>query len=420
MANISPFRGLRYNTKKIKNINKVFAPPYDVISEAERDKLYKQHSNNVIKLILGKQSKKDTVKNNRYTRAKADFFQWIDDEIMIFDEKPSIYVYTQDYTFEGVKKKRIGFVSCLRFDDKDEGCLPHEQTLAKPKKDRIQLMQSVEANLSPIFSFYIDNKNAIDTVLKPYTRKKALIDYTDKDNIRHKFWKVDDVKTISKVKTLMKGKRVFIADGHHRYEVSRSYYEQMRKKSKAGNHNQVMVYFTGFNEENLSVMPTHRLVKGVKNLDARMKDIEKYFTKTPCKNLNDMLAKQAKEKGFTLGMCFKGKFNVLTMKDNVLLNRLMRKSPSQWKKLDVAMLNKVVFEHIFKLNASQKEEKISYTRDAQFAATAVKKKLADVAFFPNPTKADQVKKIALAKYRMPQKSTYFYPKPITGLVIHKF
>ena len=420
MANITPFRGLRYNQKKVKDINNVFAPPYDVISEKEQQKLYKQHPNNVIKLILGKHSKKDDAKNNRYTRAKADFSQWIDEQIMVSDEKPSIYVYTQDYTFEGVKKKRIGFVACLRFDDKGEGCLPHEQTLAKPKKDRIKLMQAVEANLSPIFSFYIDNQNAIDEVLKPYTKKKAWVDYTDNDDIRHKFWQVDDAKTIKKVQSLMKTKRVFIADGHHRYEVSKSYYEQMSKKKKAGTYNQVMVYFTGFNEENLSVMPTHRLVKDIENIDARIKDMEKYFAKTNCGNLTDMLALQSREKGFTLGMCFKGKFFVLTMKDKVLLDRLMRKSPEQWRKLDVAMLNIVVFEHIFKLNAAQKEEKISYTRDPQFAAEAVKKKLVQVSFFPNPTKADQVKKIALAKYRMPQKSTYFYPKPITGLVIHKF
>ncbi len=417
MADILPFCGLRYNKKKIKDINKTFAPPYDVISAKEQNELYKQHEFNVIRLILGKTSAADNQKNNRYTRARKVFSKWTKDGVLVHDKKESIYLYTQDYSFEGVAKKRIGFFAKMQFSGK--GCLPHEHTLAKPKVDRVNLIRAVKANLSPIFSFYIDNKNQIDKLLLPYTKKKSVISYKDKEKITHRFWQIDDVATIEKIKKLMSKKETFIADGHHRYEVARSYYEESLKNGEAGSDG-VMVYFTGFNEQNLSVMPTHRMVKDILGLDKKIESLNKYFNITKVDDLAAMLKMQTKTSGFSLGMCYKNEFFVLKMKDKELLDKIMKKSPKQWRKLDVAMLNKVVFEHIFKLNEAQKEEKVSYTRDPLFAVESVKDKKVGIVFFPNTTKADQVKKIALSGNRMPQKSTYFYPKPITGLVINKF
>jgi uncharacterized protein (DUF1015 family) len=417
MADILPFCGLRYNKKKVKEINKTFAPPYDVISPKEQDQLYKQHPLNVIRLILGKISAADNQKNNRYTRAGNLFYKWIKDGILVQDEKQSIYLYTQDYTFEGVAKKRIGFIAKMQFTGK--GSLPHEHTLAKPKVDRVNLMRAVKANLSPIFSFYIDNKNEIDKLLMPFAKKKPIISFKDKDKITHRFWKIDDSLTIEKVKKLMSKKETFIADGHHRYEVAKSFYEESLKKGETGADG-VMVYFTGFNDQNLSVMPTHRMVQFLPELEKKIDLLNKYFNITKVNDLNAMLKMQSNISGFSLGMCYKNDFYVLKMKDKVLLDKIMRKSPEQWRKLDVAMLNKVVFEHIFKLNEAEKEEKITYTRDPLFAVESVKNKKVGVVFFPNTTKAEQVKKIALSGNRMPQKSTYFYPKPITGLVINKF
>ncbi|MBU1045390.1 MAG: DUF1015 domain-containing protein [Candidatus Omnitrophica bacterium] len=417
MADILPFNGLRYNKKKVKDINKTFAPPYDVISEQEQKDLYKKHEFNVIRLILGKITAADNQKNNRYTRAGKLFTKWIKDQVLIQDEKPSIYLYTQDYRFEGVAKKRIGFIAKMQFEGK--GCLPHEHTLAKPKVDRVNLIRAVRANLSPIFSFYIDNKNEIDKVLLPFAEKKAEISYKDSDKITHRFWKIDDAAAIEKVRKLMSKKETFIADGHHRYEVAKSFYEESLKKGETGADG-VMVYFTGFNEQNLSVMPTHRMVKDIPDLEKKKELLSNYFQITKVKDLKAMLKMQQDTSGFSLGMCYADDFHVLKMKDKKLLDKIMEKSPEQWRKLDVAMLNTVVFEHIFKLNETQKEEKVTYTRDPLEAVANVKNKKVGVVFFPNTTKAEQVKKIALSGNRMPQKSTYFYPKPITGLVINKF
>ena len=159
MAEIIPFCGLRYNQKVVKKINDIFAPPYDVISPKQQAELYKQHPLNVIRLILGKQYKNDDKRNNRYTRAGKLFEEWIEKGVLVKDAAPSIYIYTQDYTFEGKAKKRIGFFARLKFE-KDSVCLPHELTLAKPKQDRVQLMRQVHANLSPYFLF-ISIKKAI-------------------------------------------------------------------------------------------------------------------------------------------------------------------------------------------------------------------------------------------------------------------
>lgn len=420
MAEIIPFRGIRYNPKVVKKINDIFAPPYDVISVKQQVELYRKHQFNIIRLILGKQSKQDDTQNNRYTRAGKLFKKWMETGILVKDTSASIYIYTQNYSFEGKLKKRIGFFARLKFK-KDSICLPHELTLAKPKQDRVKLMRQVHANLSPIFSFFIDEKNDIEKILKPYTKKKPLINFKDKEKITHRFWQVDDNKTIDKVRELMKKKQTFIADGHHRYEVSKSYFQEMtKKKGSKGEFDSVMVYFTGFNDQNLSVMPTHRLVRDIAGIENKIKTLGEYFKVSIMADLKAMFSSQSKKKGFSLGMCFKNKFYVLEMKDAKLLSKLMRKTPVQWRRLDVAMLNTVVFKHIFKLNEKQKEEKISYTRDSLFAVECVKKKKALVAFFPNTTKAEQVTKIALSGSRMPQKSTYFYPKPVTGLVINKF
>jgi len=422
MANIFPFCGLRYNKQKVKSINKVFAPPYDVILEQEQNRLYAQHPHNIVRLILGKVSSRDNDKDNRYNRALGFLKKWIKDEILVFDPKPCIYIYAQDYIIEGAKKKRIGFIARIQLDGKGNRCLPHEHTLVKPKEDRLKLIRAVRSNLSPIFSFYLDNKDTISQTLKRYITKKAIIDFKDKENIRHRFWKVDDIKAIQKIRQLMKKKQVFIADGHHRYEVSLAYRDEMINKlhTRTGDFNYMMMYFTGFSEQNLSVLPTHRLVRQMPDLKAKIKKIEKYFKKVKLKNLDELLSAQKKTAGFSLGMYYKGAFYLLEIKNYALLNRLMRKSPLQWRKLDVAMLNKIVFEHIFELTEAEKEEKIGYIRDPKFALSCVKKGHFESAFFLKATKPQQVKKIALSRNRMPQKSTYFYPKPITGLVINKF
>ncbi len=422
MAKISAFRGLHYNQKKIKSLKKVFAPPYDVISAAEQKALYAEHPHNIIRLILGRMSASDTSKNNRYTRAASTLKKWMEEDILVFDKKPTLYLYAQEYDFQGKRKLRIGYFARVALEDNGQGALAHEHTLAKPKVDRLFLMRAVRANLSPVFSFFIDKNNGVEKAFREYLKKKPLVDFRDSDNIRHRFWKVDDPKTISHIKKAMNHKDLFIADGHHRYEVANQYFREMKKKGlKPGDGaNHVLMYLTAFNDANLSVMPTHRLVKQVPGLEGKIERLKEYFRVEEMADLKKLLRKQEKTRGFCLGMYYKKKFFLLTINDEKLLDRLMKKAPREWQRLDVAMLNEIVFSHIFKFSEKVKQEKVSYTRDIDFAVSSVDRKKVQVAFFPKVSPAEEVKKIALTGSRMPQKSTYFYPKPITGLVISKF
>lgn len=421
MAEIFPFYGLRYNAKKVKNLNKIFAPPYDIISEKEQKKLYRQHPFNVVRLILGNIYPKDSTKNNRYTRAANFLNRWIKNKILIQEAKPAIYIYVQDYRLDGTKKTRIGFIARIKLDDK-KGCLPHEHTLVKPKEDRLMLLRAVRANLSPIFSFYLDKKDQVEKILQPFTRKQPILNFIDKDKIRHKFWQFDDEKAIKKIRKLMQQKHIFIADGHHRYEVALTFRDEMRQKGKQEKNgfNYVMMYFTSFNEKNLSILPTHRILTEIDGLEDKIKILDQYFKKIVFKKMGELFLALRKNTGFSLGMYYQNKFYLLKIKNRTLQNRLMKKTPATWKNLEVALLNKIVLEHIFRLGEQEKEEKICYARDPKFAVKEVNKQAKRIAFFLNPTKPEQVKNVALSRNRMPQKSTYFYPKLITGLVINKF
>ncbi|MFH2145545.1 MAG: DUF1015 domain-containing protein [Candidatus Omnitrophota bacterium] len=420
MAKIFPFCGLRYNQDKVKNIDKVFSPPYDIISEQEQKAFYKQHPCNVVRLVLGKTSFKDNPRNNRYLRAAGFLNEWIKERTLIFDAKPCIYLYIQEYKVEGEKKRRLGFIARMRLDNKDR-CLPHEHTLVKPKEDRMLLMRSTAANLSPIFSFFLDAKKETKRILSPFFKSRPLLDIKDKDKVRHCFWKIEDEKTQGKIAKLMKSKQVFIADGHHRYEVALAYRDEMLALGgKSGKFNYIMIYFTPFSEDSLTVLPTHRMVKAVGTVADKIKRLERYFKIVPVKTLPGLLKLQNRQTVFSLGMFYKNKFWLLKIKNTRLLAYLMRKAPKHWRKLDVAVLNNIIFGHIFKFTAAQREDNVGYTRNPRFAAACVKRGEFAAAFFLNPTKAGQVKKIALSRKRMPQKSTYFYPKPLTGLVINKF
>lgn len=420
MAKIFPFCGLRYNPDKVKSIGKVFAPPYDIIPEPEQKALYKQHPSNVVRLILGKTFSGDNPRDNRYTRAAKFLNKWTEEKTLIFDAKPCIYLYVQEYKMEGENKRRLGFIARMRLDAKDR-CLPHEHTLVKPKEDRMELMRATGANLSPIFSFFLDVNGKAEKILSLYSKQKPLVDVQDKDKVRHCFWKIEDEKAQKKIMKLMRSKQIFIADGHHRYEVALAYQDEMLSQGKkSGNFNQIMIYFTPFSEENLTVLPTHRMVKAIEALVDKVKQLERYFKIIPVKNLSVLLELQKRQTVFSLGMFYKNKFRLLKIKNTGLLARLMRRAPKYWRKLDVAVLNNIIFGYIFRFTAAEREDNVGYTRDPQFAIDRVKRGEFAIAFFLNPTKAGQVKKIALSKKRMPQKSTYFYPKPLTGLVINKF
>ena len=444
MAKIIPFKGILYNKEKIRDMKDVVAPPYDVISPPEQEELYKRHENNVVRLILGKESDSDTPDNNRYTKAKDSFDSWQKDSILIKDAFPSIYVYSQEYHLgetEGFeKKRRLGFIALSKLENFGEGKIhPHENTLAKPKEDRLKLMQHCNANFSSIFGLFSDPSKRIDSVLKDYMRHSPLYDLVDDAGMRHTLWAIRDNKVIQIITGVMSDKQVFIADGHHRYETAINYRNEMREKlpNFTGEelYNYVMMYFTNTNSEGLSILPIHRLVSNLSNFDKKkiIKKAGEFFNIEKL-SLNESDEKTVKQKLFS-DMKERGKkehifgmylgndeYLLLTLKDEDVLDRLITNSrhPS-WKKLDVTILHTLLIEKVLGISEKNlaEQKNITYTISGDEAIKDVKAGKYQIALFLNPTKIEEVKDVAAAGEKMPQKSTFFYPKLITGLVMNK-
>ena len=427
MSEIKPFRGVVYDRDSIDgNFADVLAPPYDVISEEKRDELYDKNPYNVVKLILGKDLSGDNGADNKYIRAKHLLTEWTEKDVLVRDADENIYVYVQEYECEGKSYRRVGFISLMKIgEDGNDSLLPHEKTLAKPKEDRMRLIKAVETNLSPIFVLFYDEKKQIDTILSDKIKREEPFVDVFLDDVRHLFWKVSDKEAISKVSALIKDEKTFVADGHHRYEVAKQYRDYRREnKINIGNTDYVMVYFTNMAEEKgITVFATHRVIK--KMPDIKMEDLisklSEQFNISVYDNLTDIT--EGLEKYFTksnvFGLFFGGKYLFMEVKDrDKIFDLIEGDRKKEWKELDVSMLHAAVFDKI--LSVKSDEGNITYVRDAEKGVDLVLDGTHDAVFIMNPTKVGQLKAVAEHGEMMPQKSTYFYPKLITGLVINKF
>jgi uncharacterized protein (DUF1015 family) len=427
LPQIKPFRGVVYNTKKIRNLASVVAPPYDVISKKQQESLYRANPYNIVRLELGKIKSSDDQADNRYTRAKRFFESWLADGTMIRDGKEAFYIYSQQYKQSGKTIERFGFMGLMGLDpNENKKVLPHENTLAAPKVDRLDLMRSVRANLSPIYVLYDDAGDKIARILKNACRRtKPFMDIYF-EGIRSRTWRLDDPKAIGNIERLILKKDVFIADGHHRYEVARMYSEELDRKGVPDavkeSSRSLMVYFVASDEKMLTVLPAHRLPRDIGRLtkDEIMKRLEPYFHIREVAGLKAVMATIArlKEK-HAFGMyAGGGKFAVLVLKDVKESDSVMKDKPKDWKRLDVAILHRFIFQHL--LGIKDSDENIEFVKSPEETAKLVDKGAFKVAFFLNPTEVEQVKRIAKLGEKMPRKATYFYPKPISGVVINKF
>jgi len=411
MVEIIPFKGIRYGTG---DVAKVVVPPYDVISDEEKDEYYSAHENNIIRLILGKEFPGDDSKNNRYTRASEYLEIWIKSGILKQDREPSIYVHEQEYCHREEKKNLSGFIALVRIEE--GAILPHEETLSKPIADRLKLMRATNANLCPIYALYSDENKTLEPALEVKQKPAADVKF---DDIRHKVWKVSDAAVIKKVKKEMKNKKLFIADGHHRYKTALAFRNEMRRKKSGGMHDYVMMFLVNMDSGGITILPAHRVVR-MSNASKLENKIRRYFDSAVLKfgrknkntKIKEMLEEMERQEGKHIFGMYSGgnEFRLLTLKDEKILDKNIKGKSREWKRLDVAIL------HTLLVNL---EEKIEYVINEKKAIRLIDEGMYNVAFFLNPTKVEQVKKIALANERMPGKATYFYPKLLTGLVLNK-
>jgi len=410
MAEITPLKGTLYNPEKTKDLSNVMAPPYDVISPEEQGNLYDSSPNNIIRILLGKDSPGDNEKENKYTRASKFLKDWQKEEVLKRDEEESFYVYLQEFEVDGQNKKRLGFIGLLKledFDTKKTSVYPHENTLSAPKEDRTRLINSIEANIGPVFAIFADEDKSINNILFRATESQPLIDILDRDGIKNKLWRVSDRDTVEKIIRSMKDKKVFIADGHHRYEVGLAY-GKLKKDPKFG---YILTYFTDIYDDGIVVLPVHRLIKGVSSeglsvLEKDLKgkfDIETVDSKTAAREF--LSGAMPSEKRFVA--YYSRKFVGLKLK---AINAL-----------DVSVLHDLIVEPL-KDRIEQERGKISidFTKDMDYAIREVDSGKFSLAIMLNPTKITEIRDMALSGKRMPQKSTYFYPKVLTGLVLNIF
>jgi len=440
MADIIPFRGIYYNTQKINDLKDVTTPPYDVISEQEQRYFHERHPNNIIRLILGRQTDSDTDTYNVHTRAADYFLTWLAEDILIQDKSPSFYFTSLDFEIENKAATRYGLIALVGLEAFEKGIvLPHEKTFSRIKSERLGLMKHCHGNFSPIFSLYSDGDNAIMKSLKAsIVNKTPDMAFADTQHQKHTLWKITDPEVHRNVTEAMKGKRLFIADGHHRYETALNYRAWLAANNPdfSADHpaNCVMMYLSSMDDPGLVILPAHRLVSGVDDLTVAdfLNKAADYFDidAFPRKNKEDgkvppefVSALQSNAEKNCIGLFMKNspEFHLMTLKPGIMNRLFDDEIPEALQELDVTVLTRIILMEILGFDQAglDNEKRITYTSSANDAIETVISGRCDVAFLLNPTKIEQVQDIAARGLIMPRKSTYFYPKVITGQVINK-
>jgi uncharacterized protein (DUF1015 family) len=425
LTQIKPFRGIRYNDRLLKNASLLITPPYDVISAEEQEYYYDQNPKNVIRLILGKEFPQDTKKNNRYTRAREFISLWFGEGTLCQEDTDSIYGYTQTFpTPDGTIVTRRGFIALMTLEDwNTRGVFPHEKTFKKPKSDRLNLMRATQSNLCPIFSFFSDPARAISPFLDTLMSARRLFQFTDDDGIEHLLARSDDQQLIQSLVQEMSDKKIYIADGHHRYETALAFRDELEKKGVAQDaHRSVMMYCTPVEDGGIFTLPSHRIISLQHPIDVLsfLNDLSPYAEVDARPAGGDELVSAISaltEKGKGNFFFYPGGDTgyLISIKDFDKINSFFPKSmPDVVRRLDVSILQNVIIEGILGI----REPEMSYSKDifkVREQVTGGEK----IAFFINPTTTDEVIRVSGTGIRLPHKSTYFYPKIPSGLVFHK-
>ena len=428
MIEVIPFHGLLYDTATHPLIE-VTAPPYDVIPPALQESLYQKNPHNIVRLILGKEFSTDSEMDNRYIRASKTFRQWQEEGVLVRDSQPGFYLYSQEYEFEGGKFCRTGFFARVKTEAFSKGnILPHEFTLAKAKTDRTHLLNACQANFSPIFGLYSDPEGNIDSLLKD-DGKLEPVSVIDDGSVVHRIWRLNNASVCQKISDRIRDKKIYIADGHHRYETALAFAEANQEKVEDCSH--VMMFLTNMDSDSMSIFPIHRVAKSPQPFDREsfLQKVGEYFDIAPWSGpLNGTEVKSRLQElgNKQITFCtYMGKDHtfILTVKDpRNVLPLLDSNEPKDMQILDVMQLHAILFRHILKIDTREiaGQQYVSYKVNSDEAMGLVDSGESDVAFFMNPTLIDQVRRLAEKGIRLPQKATFFYPKLLSGLVINKF
>jgi uncharacterized protein (DUF1015 family) len=427
MAEIRAFRGIRYSARDGASLAAVLAPPYDVINSDQQHNLCDSDPYNVVRLILDEECPGDNNTNNRYTRAANRFNSWQEKGVLVRDKQPALYLYEQEYTLPGGEHRtRRGIIGAVRLVDFSQGIiLPHEQTFSKHKEDRLRLMQACGANLSPVFGLYSEPEGRIAEIFNRVTADKPLA-VAALDTEEHRLWALTDPDMQAVVISAMADKQLFIADGHHRYETALNYSREQRRLRGLGEDGKydfdyVMMVMVEMSDPGLTILPTHRLVINGK-LPSRER-LERFFEIRPvCRCCHDTALSSLAEAGrkgpsFILYTKDEG-MQLLTLRQEIAASGRVGNITGPLAGLDVTILHELLLKDLMGVDDTDPGT-ISFVIEADRALNAVQSDEAAIVVLLNPARVEQIKDLALAGERMPRKTTYFYPKLITGLVINK-
>jgi uncharacterized protein (DUF1015 family) len=438
MAEIAPFSGLRYNPEKLATLADVVTPPYDVISPKDQELFHQISPYNMIHLELGKTTPQDTPTNNAHARAARAFLEWQRAEVLIRDERPSLYYYELTFSVSPeVRQTRYGFICALRLEDFSSGFVrPHERTFQAVKDERLSLMQACEANLSPVFALYSDPAMIVDHTLRIGRERAPVIAFEDREGLEHRMWRVVNPEVLERVSTFMLDKPIFIADGHHRYETALNYrtiqHQRLGNSSPQAPYEFIMMYLSNLDQGGLMILPTHRLLRHMGPWEPQgfLRDASAYFdiTDYPLTAQGRRQWCEDLEKGRSttdnlIGLHWRqaDALYLLKARPEVVSSYLASRGINQLlHHLDVVILDQLLLRHLLEVSDAflANERNIHFKHDLIEAVSAVQSGAYEAGFFVNPTRIEQVQEVASAGLIMPHKATYFYPKVGSGLVIN--
>src|SRR5215467_7723605 len=408
MAKIYPFRSLRYTLERVP-IEKVVTQPYDKISSEMQDRYYELHPNNIVRIVCGKSNPEDSDSNNVYTRAAGYLKQWREAGILQPLPEPAFFIYFQRFVVPGENETlvRKGFVGVGQLEDyANKIVFPHERTLTGPKKDRLELLRRTRTQFEQIFMLYEDPERRIDRLMDDVTRRQADIQIHDEYGVEHLMWTLLDREKIAFIQAQMADKKLIIADGHHRYETALAYRDEMHGQKGS---NRIPMTFFNMHSPGLTILPTHRVLSNLPGFDPA----SLFERAGECFEFS-------KGERVTIAVFTRGELSSLQLKPGLDLARLMPDLSEKQRELDVVILHRLILEKCLGITeeAIKKESYITYVRERDEAVNAVRSGNAQAAFLLNPTRLEQMRDIAYEGGVMPQKSTDFYPKVLSGLTMY--
>ncbi|QEH32968.1 hypothetical protein OJF2_14600 [Aquisphaera giovannonii] len=430
MPEVRPFRGVRYDVAQIGALSDVTAPPYDVIDPALQEKLYEDSPYNIIRLELNRPEAGDSEASNRYTRAAGFLRDWLRKGVLRAEDQPALYLYEQTFEVEGRTHTRKGFLARVRLEPFGQGKIyPHEQTLAGPKADRLSLYEATGFNLSPVFGLYPDEKNEALHALEAHLRDRAPLEATDHLGVTNRLWVITEPATLTAVQGLMTDRPVFIADGHHRYETALKYRDRLEEKGELKGPddpaNFCLMMLVSMSDPGLLILPTHRLVSGLPGLTFEQLaeklgpefEVRKVGEgEAGCREAWEEIEAGGEQDVLGFGTVADGAWALARLRSDEAMDRLAPKQSPDWRALGVSVLHVLALDHL--LGGSGGKASCRYVHLIREVTDDVAARGCDLACLVPPARMEHVEAIASNLETMPPKSTYFYPKLLSGLVLN--